>query len=86
MLIKCCFAIIIMVDSISSASSQSSLKFSLTIDTVHNVFLQQLDSYSDHAMFFLVRVSGGIHENFISASSYALYIYVCVCMHLFLVD
>jgi hypothetical protein len=136
MLIRCCFAIIVMVDTISFASSQSSFEFLPTIGIVHHVFLQHLDSYSDHATLFLTRVWGGgykakpflslfikffsqesffhnklgfldahsghctatvyihfmffflcnsiIHENFISASFCALYIYMCV--HIFLVD
>jgi hypothetical protein len=83
MLIRCCFAIIVMVDNIYSASSQSALKFSLAFGTVHHVLLQHLDFYSYHATLFPASVWGGIHENFISTSSYALYIYVCV--HLFLV-
>jgi hypothetical protein len=84
MLIRCCFAITVMVDTISSASSWNSLKFPSAIGIVHHVLLQHLDSYSDHAMLFPTQVWGGIHENFISASSCALYIYMC--MHLFLVD
>jgi hypothetical protein len=84
MLIKCCFAIIVMVDTIFSASNQSSLKFLLTFGIVHHVLLQHLDFYSDHATLFPAQVWGGIHENFISASSCALYI--CVCVHFFLVD
>jgi hypothetical protein len=39
MLIRCCFATIIMVDTISSASSRSSPKFPPTIGTVHHVLL-----------------------------------------------
>jgi len=78
MLIRCCFAITVMVDTISSASSQSSLKFPPAIGTVHHVLLQHFDSYSDHVTFFPVQVWGGIHENFISASSCALYIYIYV--------
>jgi hypothetical protein len=77
MLVRCYFAIIAMVDTISSASSQSSLKFMLAFGTVHHVLLQHLDFYSDHATLFSAQVWGGIHENFISASSCALYIYVC---------
>ncbi len=69
MLIKCCFAIIVMVDTISFTSSQSSLKFMSAFGTIHHVLLQHLD-------FYLDQVWGGIHENFISASSCALYIYV----------
>jgi hypothetical protein len=75
-----------MVDTIFSASNQSSLKFLLAFGTVHHVFLQHLDSYSDHATLFPAQVwGGGMHENFISTSSCALYIYVCVCIS-FLVD
>jgi hypothetical protein len=74
--IGCCFAIIVMVDTIFFASSRSSLKFPLAFGIVHHVLMQHLDFYLDHAMFFLAWVWGGIHENFISASSYALYIYV----------
>ncbi len=39
MLIKCYFAIIIMVDTIYFASSQSSLKFPSTIGIVHHVLM-----------------------------------------------
>ncbi len=84
MLISCCFAITVMVDTISFASSWSSFKFPLAIGIIHDVLLQHFDSYLDHAMLFPAQVWGGIHENFISTSSCALYIYVCV--HLFLVD
>jgi hypothetical protein len=82
MLIRCYFAIIAMVDTIFSASSQSSFKFPPTFGTVHHVFLQNLDLYSDHAMVFpqLGSGGGGIHENFILASSCALYIYVCASL------
>ncbi len=81
-LIRCCFAITIMVDTIFSTSSRNSFKFLQAIGTVHHVLLQHLDSYSNHAMFFPAQVGGGIHENFILASSCALhiYIYMCVCV------
>jgi hypothetical protein len=85
MLIKCCFAIITMVDTIFSASNQSSLKILPSFGNVHHVLLQHLDSYSDHATLFPAQVWGGDNENFISTSSCALYIYVCVCIS-FLVD
>ncbi len=85
MLIKCCFATTVMVDTIFFASSRSSLKFPLAIGTIHHVLLQHLDSYSDHTMLFLAQVWGGIHENFILASLVHC-IYMCVCMHFFLVD
>jgi hypothetical protein len=58
-------------------SSWSSLKFPLAFGIIHHVLLQHLDFYSDHATLFPSQVWGGIHENFISASSCALYIYVC---------
>ncbi len=87
MLIRCCFAIIRMVDTIYFASSRSSFQFHSTIGTVHHVFLQHLDFYLDHATLFLIQVlGGGIHEIFILASSCALYIYIYMCMYLFLVD
>jgi hypothetical protein len=40
-------------------SRWSSFKFLPTFNTIHHVLLQHLDFYSDHAMFFLVRVLGG---------------------------
>ncbi len=52
------------------------LKFPLVISIICHVFLQHLDFYSDHAMFFPIQVWRGMHENFILASSCALYIYV----------
>jgi hypothetical protein len=78
MLIRYYSVITIMVDTISSAWSRSSLKFSPTIGIIHHVFLQHLDSYSYHATLFPAQVWGGINENFISTSFCALYIYVCV--------
>jgi hypothetical protein len=87
MLIRCCFAISIMVDTISSTSSRSSLKFPPTIGTVHHVLLQHLASYSDHATLFLAQVLGGYMR--ISSQPplvHYIYIYVCMCMHLILVD
>jgi hypothetical protein len=82
MLIKCCFAIIVMMDTIYSTSSRSSLKFPPTFGIVHHVFLQHLDFYLDHAMIFLAQVWGCIHENFISTSSCALCVCVCVCVRI----
>jgi hypothetical protein len=79
MSIRCCFVIIVMVDTIYSASSCSSLKFPSTFGIVHHVLLQHLDFYLDHTTLFFAHVwggGGGIYENFISASSCALYIYV----------
>ncbi len=84
MLIKCCFAITVMVDTISSASSRSSLKFPPVIGTIHHVLLQHLDSYLDHAMLFPTQVQGGDTREFHLSLTYALYIYLC--MHIFLVD
>jgi hypothetical protein len=65
-----------MVDTIYFASSWSSFKFPPTFGTVHHVLLHHLDFYSDHVMLFPGLGLGGIHENFISASFCALYIYV----------
>ncbi len=76
MLIKCYFVIIAMVDTISFISSQSSLKFQSAFGIVHLVLLQHLKFYLDHAMLFTAQIWGGIHENFISVSFFALYIYV----------
>jgi hypothetical protein len=45
-----------MVDTISFASSQSSLKFLSAFGIVHHVLLQNLDFYLDHAMFFHAQV------------------------------
>jgi hypothetical protein len=56
MLIRCCFAIIVMVDTIYYASNRSTLKFMSTFSIVHHVFLQHLDFYSDHATLFLTQV------------------------------
>jgi len=94
MLIRCCFAIIVMVDTISSTLSQNSLKFLPAFGTIHHVFLQHLNFYLDHATFFPAHVWDGIHENFILAFSCALcacvyiyiYIYIYTCMHIFLVE
>jgi hypothetical protein len=78
MLIKYCFAIIVMVDTIYFASSWSSVKFPPAFGDVHHV-LQHLYFYSNHAMLLPVQVYK-IHENFIPASSCALYIYVCASL------
>jgi hypothetical protein len=66
----------VMVDTIYFASSRSSFKFPSTFGIVHHVLLKHLDFYPDHATLFRLRLGGKIHENFISASSCALYIYV----------
>jgi hypothetical protein len=76
MLIRCYFVITVMLDTISSYSSRSSLKFLPTFGIIHHVLLQHLDFYSNYATFFSTQVWGGIHENFILTSSYGLYIYV----------
>jgi hypothetical protein len=47
-----------MVDIIYVVSSQNSLKFPSTFGTVHHILLQNLDFYSDHAMFFPTQVWG----------------------------
>jgi len=82
MLIRFCFAIIVMVDTIYYAVSRSLLKFLLALVLFVMFSCNTLISIN-HAMFFQAQVWGGVHEKFISASSCALYIYV---RHLFLVD
>jgi len=76
MLIRCCFTIIIMVDTIYSALNWSSFKFLSAVSTIHHVLLHHLDFYLDHATLFPAQVWEGIYENFILASFCALYIYV----------
>ncbi len=83
MLIRCCFAIIVMVDTIYSTSSWSSLKFPLAFGIVHHVFLQHLDFYSNHATLFSARVLGGYMR---ISSQLPLVHCIYVCVHLFLVD
>jgi len=83
MLIICYFAIIIMVDTISSASSWSSFKFSLTIGIVHHVFLQHLDSYLDHATLFPAQVLGGGYMKISSQPPLVHCIYIYVRAYLF---
>jgi hypothetical protein len=70
-----------MVGTIFSASSWSSFKFPLTIDTVHHVLLQHLDSYSDHAMLFPAKVWGGYMK--ISSQPPLCIVYICVHASLF---
>ncbi len=83
MLIKCCFAITVMLDTISSTSSRSSLKFPSTFGTVHHVLLQHLEFYSDHATLFPAQVWGGyIRISFQPPLVHCIYI----CVHLFLVE
>jgi len=84
MLIRCYFAIIVMVDTIFSTSSRNSFKFPSAFGTVHHVLLQHRDFYSYHATLFLAQIWGGIYENFIPASSCALYIYICACIFFWL--
>jgi len=80
-LIRCCFVTTVMVDTISSASSRSSLKFPPTIGTVHHVLLQHLDSYSDHAMLFPAQVWGGYMR--ISFQPHLCIVYICVHASIF---
>jgi hypothetical protein len=97
MLIKCCFVIIVMVDTIYSASSQSSLKFPPAFGIIHHVLLQHLDFYLDHPTFFPAQVRGGgymkissrppfVHIYISMCMCMCVYVCVCVCVHLFLVD
>jgi len=75
--------IIITVDTIYSASSQSSLKFPLAFGIVHHVLSQHLDFYLDHATFFSTQVLGGGYMRISSQLPFMHCIYMCV--HLFLV-
>jgi hypothetical protein len=83
MLIKCCFAIIIMVDTIYFASSRSSLKFSSAFGIVNHVLLQHLDFHLDHATLFLVQVWGGYMR---ISSQLPLVHCIYMCVNIFLVD
>ncbi len=68
MFIRCCFAIIAMVDTIFSTSNQSSLKFLPAFGIVHHVILQHLDFYLDHATLF---------------TAVCVCVCVCVCAYFF---
>jgi hypothetical protein len=85
MLIKCCFAIIIMANTIYSTSSQSSFKFLSTFGIVHHVLPQHLDFYLDHAALFLAQVWGGdtweFHLNLLLCI-----LYICVCIYFWLIS
>ncbi len=81
MLIRCCFVIIVMVDTLYFASSQNPLNFSPAFGIVHHVLLQHLDFYSNHAIIFPAQIVGGDTWQFhLSLIFCILYIYVCVCM------
>jgi hypothetical protein len=70
-----------MVDTIYFASSWNSLKFPLTFGTVHHVFMQHFDFYSDYAMLFPAQVwvdTWEFHLNILLCI-----IYMCVCASLF---
>jgi hypothetical protein len=84
MLIRCCFVITVMVDTISFTSNQNSLKFPPAFGTIHHVLLQHLDFYSDHAMLFPTQVWGGGYMRISSHLPLVHCIYMCV--YLFLVD
>jgi hypothetical protein len=81
--IRCCFVIITMVDTIFSAStrahSSSCQHLVLFIMFSYNtlIFARTMPHFSQ------LRFGGGIHENFILASYYALYNYIYVCASLF---
>jgi hypothetical protein len=81
MLIRCYFVTTVMVDTISSASNRSSLKFPSAIGIVHHVLLQHLDSYLDHATLFRLR-SGGGYMRISSQPPLCIVIYVCACIFL----
>jgi hypothetical protein len=86
-LIRCCFVIIIMVDTIYFTSSRSSLKYSPTFGTIHYVFLQHLDFYSYHATLFPTQVWGGDTWEFhLSLLLCIIYIYICACIFFWLIS
>ncbi len=83
MLIRCCFAIIIIMDTIYSASSQSSFKFPLAFGIVHHVFLQHLDFYLTMPCFSQLKFWGV----YMRISSWPPLVHcIHMCMHFFLVD
>ncbi len=82
MLIKYCFVIIIMVDTIYSASNRSSVKFPLAFGTIHHV-LQHLYFYSNHATLLPARSRGGYMR---IASQTPLVHCIYMCVHLFLIN
>jgi hypothetical protein len=83
MLIRCCFVIIVTVDTIYSASSQSSLKFPSEFGTIHHVLQQHLDFYSTTPRFSRLRSRGG----YMRISSQPLLVHcIYMCVHLYLVD
>jgi hypothetical protein len=85
MLIRCCFAIIVMVNTIYSASSRNLLKFSLTFGTIHHVLIYHLEFYSNHATFFPAQVWGGYTWEF--PLNLLLYIvYICVCISFWFIN
>jgi len=84
MLIRCCFGIIVTMDSIYFASSLSSFKFLPTFGIVHHVLLQHLDFYSDHAMLFPTQVWGDTWE--FHFSLLLCIVYICVCISFWLIS
>jgi hypothetical protein len=76
-----------MVDTIYSASSRNSLKFSPTFGTIHHVLLHQLDFYSDHATLFPAQVCEGGWGTWEFHISLFLYIvYICACIFFWLIS
>jgi hypothetical protein len=82
MLIKCWFAIIVMVDTIYSASSRSSLKFPLAVSIVHHVPYNTLISTQTMPHFSQLRSQGGTWEFHLSLLLCIIYICVCICFWL----
>jgi hypothetical protein len=82
MLIRCCFAIIVMVNTMYSASNRSFFKFLHAFDTIHHVSLHHLDFYSDHGTFSQLKFWGG-YLKISSQPPFVHFIYMCV--HFFLV-
>ncbi len=85
MLIRCCFVIIVMVDTIYFASSRSSLKYPSTFGTIHHVLLQHLDFYSYHVTLFPAQVWGRDTWEF-HLSLFLCIIYICACISFWLIS
>jgi len=86
MLIRYCFVIIVMVDTIYFASSRSSLKFLPAFSTIHHVLLQHLDFYSDHATLFPTQVWGGGDTRKFHLNLLLCIVYICASISFWLIS
>jgi hypothetical protein len=86
MLIRCYFAIIIMVATIYFSSSRSSLKFPPTFGIVHHVLLNTLISIQTMPHFFWLGFWGDTWEFHFNLLLYIIYIYICACIYFWLIS